>query len=182
MLKALAEQAPDHPLLVVFLPYLEDDLARLRAEAPAAYRGIEQSGLPQSSRARLLAVLVSWYVTRFTQLNHREVMQMFNFQGALEDSLAWREMMAIGRGEGEEIGRKREARLVSRQLHRRLGKKLPKKYEDQVLALSVDDLETLGEALLDFTALADLEAWLGQRAEALSHEQIHEPIKETHAH
>jgi Domain of unknown function (DUF4351) len=58
--------------------------------------------------------------------------------------------------EGEQIG---EVRLVLRQLTRRLGT-LPTSFEIQIQALSLPQLEALGEALLDFSEPGDLEKWL----------------------
>jgi hypothetical protein len=46
--------------------------------------------------------------------------------------------------------------LVLRQLKRRLGE-LSAEQEKRVRGLSVEQLEVLGEALLDFTAMTDLE-------------------------
>jgi Domain of unknown function (DUF4351) len=37
---------------------------------------------------------------------------------------------------------------------------LDKSIPDRITALSIEALEALGEALLDFTSLADLEQWL----------------------
>ena len=54
-----------------------------------------------------------------------------------------------------------EARLVLRLLNRRVGS-LPPQLVAQVQQLTVPQLEDLGEALLDFTGLADLEGWLGK--------------------
>jgi predicted transposase/invertase (TIGR01784 family) len=57
-------------------------------------------------------------------------------------------------------GRTEEARsLILRQLTRRLGT-LPVTVEAQVQALALQQLETLGEALLDFAGLDDLVGWL----------------------
>jgi Domain of unknown function (DUF4351) len=39
---------------------------------------------------------------------------------------------------------------------------LPEALQTQVEALPLKQLEALGEALLDFTSLADLERWLAQ--------------------
>jgi predicted transposase YdaD len=64
--------------------------------------------------------------------------------------------------EGIERGRQEEGRsLVLRQLNRRVGT-LPETIQTQVEALPLEQLEALGEALLDFTGLADLETWLAQ--------------------
>ena len=49
-----------------------------------------------------------------------------------------------------------------RLLRKRLGD-LDPLVEVRVESLSADRLEELGEALLDFSSLADLDAWLGVR-------------------
>ncbi len=71
--------------------------------------------------------------------------------------LEW-EQQTEQRGEqrGEQIG---EARLILRLLTRRLGPVTPEA-EAQVRALSLPQLEALGEALLDFSGPADLVGWL----------------------
>ncbi len=53
----------------------------------------------------------------------------------------------------------REAQLLLRLLNRRVGS-LPEALQRQVMGLSVGQLEDLGEALLDFSGVADLEGWL----------------------
>ena len=65
-----------------------------------------------------------------------------------------------GRQEGRLEGRKEGGRTVLlRQLRKRLGD-LDPTIEKQIESLSADRLEQLGEALLDFSSLADLDAWL----------------------
>lgn len=49
--------------------------------------------------------------------------------------------------------------MVLRQLQRRLGE-LPRELQEQVRLLPAEQLEELGELLLDFNTLADLENWL----------------------
>lgn len=49
--------------------------------------------------------------------------------------------------------------LALRQLRRRL-REIPSELQEQVRGLSAEHLEELGELLLDFNALADLENWL----------------------
>jgi hypothetical protein len=49
--------------------------------------------------------------------------------------------------------------MVVRLLNRRLGE-LPARYSSQIQQLTVMQLEDLGEALLDFTTVADLDSWL----------------------
>lgn len=65
-----------------------------------------------------------------------------------------------GKEEGKEEGKQEQAyALVLRQLQRRVGD-LPAEVRDRVQGLSLEKLEALGEALLDFTALGDLLDWL----------------------
>ncbi len=61
--------------------------------------------------------------------------------------------------EGREEG---EQRLILRQLNRSFGE-IDATLIEQVKRLSIEQLEELGEALLDFSELADLEAWLNQQ-------------------
>jgi predicted transposase YdaD len=59
---------------------------------------------------------------------------------------------------GEKSG---EANLVIRQLNRRCGN-ISEDLEVKVRSLSIPQLESLGEALLDFTGISDLENWFNQ--------------------
>ncbi|MCG9890725.1 MAG: DUF4351 domain-containing protein [Thermosynechococcaceae cyanobacterium MS004] len=61
--------------------------------------------------------------------------------------------------QGIEQGIERERSLILRQLTRKIGTISPN-VETQIAALSVAQLESLGEALLDFSSSADLDEWL----------------------
>jgi predicted transposase YdaD len=77
-------------------------------------------------------------------------------------SVFYQEIEAQGERRGLERGRQEEAAaLILRQLTRRPGN-LPNTLRAQVEQLPLLELETLGEALLDFQTLADLETWLAQ--------------------
>lgn len=74
----------------------------------------------------------------------------------LQETRVYREIKEEGREEGRSV----EARtLILRLLTRRVGK-LPQKVSQRVESLSLEQLENLGEALLDFTSMADLLVWL----------------------
>jgi predicted transposase YdaD len=61
--------------------------------------------------------------------------------------------------EGIEQGRKQgELALLNRQLKRCFGSLSPE-LQERIENLSIAQLEELGEALLDFTTIEDLEAW-----------------------
>jgi hypothetical protein len=55
-----------------------------------------------------------------------------------------------------------EQRLVMRLLNRRIGS-IDTSLIERVQGLSIEQLENLGEALLDFSGVADLEGWLNQQ-------------------
>ena len=72
--------------------------------------------------------------------------------------------MEQGIEQGLEQGRQREKSLILRLLTQRVGQ-LPPAVVSQVDQLSITQLEDLGEALLDFLQLADLETWLQDHPE-----------------
>jgi len=74
----------------------------------------------------------------------------------------------LARQEGEQQGEQRglqrglqqgEQQLIIRQLNRRVGE-IESSLIERVQKLSVEQLEELGEALLDFTSVTDLQTWL----------------------
>jgi len=77
----------------------------------------------------------------------------------MRESVIYQELQAEARSEAQQA----ERSLVLRQLQRRVGT-VPTALQEQVNALALSDLEDLGEALLDFTTLGDLEAWLQTHA------------------
>jgi predicted transposase YdaD len=82
----------------------------------------------------------------------------------LEEPRAFREAreagFAKGQEEGHAEGREQEARsLIIRLLSHKFGE-LPEASLNRIQALSLEQLESLGEALLDFANLTDLETWL----------------------
>ncbi|MBF2066936.1 MAG: DUF4351 domain-containing protein, partial [Calothrix sp. C42_A2020_038] len=85
-----------------------------------------------------------------------------------QQTRVYQEILAEGIQEGEQRGEQRgreqgreqgEKSLVLRQLTRRVGE-LPQSARQQVESLSLEQLENLGEALLDFRSMADLDEWL----------------------
>ena len=70
----------------------------------------------------------------------------------LKETRVYREIKQEGREEAT-------ANIITRQLRKRFGE-LPQEVRSLVSGLSLSMLEELGEALLDFTSVADLQAWL----------------------
>jgi hypothetical protein len=77
------------------------------------------------------------------------------------------EQLAIERGieQGIEQGRQREQQLIIRQINRRVGE-IELSLIDSIRALTIEKLELLGEALLDFSSVTDLEQWLQNNPES----------------
>ena len=85
----------------------------------------------------------------------------------LRESPWYQQILQEGLQQGEQIGERRgeqqgEAKLVLRQLNRRFGA-LNATLEQQIRGLSVEQLETLAEELLDFSTVEELETWLEQQ-------------------
>jgi predicted transposase YdaD len=74
----------------------------------------------------------------------------------MQQSVIYQEWREEFLQEGEQIG---EIKLILRQLSRRIGELSPE-MRSQIQALSLDQLESLGEALLDFTKPNDLNDWM----------------------
>jgi len=75
----------------------------------------------------------------------------------LQETQVYREIKA----EGIKKGRQEEAaNIVIRLMSKRIGQKLSEEILRVISSLPLPVLEDLSEALLDFTTLADLQAWL----------------------
>ena len=106
--------------------------------------------------------LISGFVDTYLRLNQEEQRvfeeKITEFQpqqkeGVMEIVTSWME-------QGIERGEKREAlSLILRQLTRRVGVISPE-LESQIQELSLTELETLAEDLLDFNSVEDLQQWL----------------------
>jgi len=108
-------------------------------------------------------------MARFKALSLEEILKMLGELTPLEETRAYKELVAKGEAigrqeghqEGREEGRQREERLIMRLLQRRIGP-VPPALQTRIAALPIEQLEALGEALLDFADLADLDSWLGE--------------------
>jgi predicted transposase/invertase (TIGR01784 family) len=79
----------------------------------------------------------------------------------MRESVTYQDILAEGEVKGLERGLQLEKLLVIKQLTKKLGNLTPR-IQGQVNNLAIDRVESLGEALLDFNSMADLEAWLIQ--------------------
>lgn len=113
-----------------------------------------------SARTRLISGFVDTYLT----LSETEVQVFQEEIGRLEktEQEGVMEIVTSWMQQGIEQGAQREARsLILRQLVRKVGV-LPAVTQTQIDELPLEQLEVLGEALLDFVSLSDLQTWLTQ--------------------
>ncbi|MCE2904535.1 MAG: DUF2887 domain-containing protein [Anabaena sp. CoA2_C59] len=146
---------------------LSPNLALLRLivtpkdQAGLAARKILNSVSTEAEFQLKLDLVESILVNKFTQLTLEEIQKMLNLKEAdITQTRFYQEVLEIGEKKGLQQGLQQgEANLTIRQLKRRCGN-LTAIQEQKVRSLSISQLESLGEALLDFQNMSDLENWL----------------------
>jgi predicted transposase/invertase (TIGR01784 family) len=132
------------------------------AMVPKAARGllarVQQSPISTTEAARLIELIETVVVYTFPRLSREEITAMLGLTDLVKDSRFYQETRAEALQEGVE----REKALIVRLLQRKLGE-LPETVLEQVSQLPLEQLESLGEALLDFEGVADLQTWLTQQ-------------------
>ncbi|RUR72379.1 hypothetical protein PCC6912_63570 [Chlorogloeopsis fritschii PCC 6912] len=128
---------------LMVLTILEDEQATEEAKYLLTR---SQRETPEPANRAIIDLLTTIMVYKFEGKSQTEVEEMLGI--TLKETRVYREI----REEGEKS-------LVLRQLTRRVGE-LPQEVRQRVESLSLEQLENLGEALLDFTSMADLETWL----------------------
>ncbi|MCC3469824.1 MAG: Rpn family recombination-promoting nuclease/putative transposase [Microcoleus sp. PH2017_06_SFM_O_A] len=152
---------PDNQMELVFveLPKFQKELEELKTIADKWIYFIKTTGslnevpqamatVPQIQRAFEIANQVSLTREEFDMLQEQEFL--------IQDQ----DSVALSREEGREEGKKQgQIELTMRLLNRRLGQLNPD-VQTQIGELSIDKLDDLTEALLDFSNAEDLTAWL----------------------
>ena len=133
--------------------------------APAQAKALIQNAGPD------LDWILDWietiFVNKFPRLSRAEILMILDLTDTdLRNTRYFQDVFAEGQLEGREEGREEGRRgeaigFVLRLLCRRLGPPA-EDTQQRIAALTVPQLEALGEALLDFTQPADLTDWLRQ--------------------
>jgi len=110
---------------------------------------------------RRLSLIETILANKFPELTKEIIMNMLDLEIVdITQSRFYQEIIVEGLQEGRQKGlQEGEANLVIRQLRRRLGE-LPESQCSQIKSFPVSQLEDLGEALLDFQSIDDLDDWL----------------------
>ncbi|EGJ29833.1 hypothetical protein LYNGBM3L_58850 [Moorena producens 3L] len=86
-----------------------------------------------------------------------QLIQAYFREDMMQESVVYQRIIR----QGLEQGKRNEVKLIIRQISRRLGEINPQ-LQNQIEELSFEQLEDLGEALLDFETEVDLTNWLKQ--------------------
>ena len=109
-----------------------------------------QQETPQPSSQAIIELVTTIITYKFENLSRREVEEMLGI--TLKETRVYREIKQEGREEGELV-------IILRLLNRKVGELSPQ-VRSQIETLSLEQLENLGEALLDFNSMGDLQTWL----------------------
>jgi predicted transposase/invertase (TIGR01784 family) len=132
---------------LMVLTTLEDETAIEEARYLLTRNRQEQS--PPSNRA-IIEMVTTIMVYKFEQFSRTEVESMLGI--TLKETRVYREIKEEGREEAT-------VNLVVRQLKKRFGE-ISEELRQKISNLPLAVVEDLSEALLDFTSVTDLEAWL----------------------
>ena len=123
-------------------------------EAKAEARGLIQRAQNSRDIINLVSTIVLY---KFNTLSRDEVDLMLGIE--LQQTRVYQEAKAEGEVIGENRGLERERALVLKLLTRKLVTIDPE-IQTRVNSLTIEQIESLGEALLDFTQIGDLTNWL----------------------
>lgn len=113
-----------------------------------------QETLSEIARRTIMDMVTTIMVYKFTSLSRQEIEAMLGLT-TIQETRVYQEAKA----EGEKKGIERERSLILRQLTRKVGD-IPQDLRSRIDQLPLTQLESLGEALLDFSMRQDLIAWL----------------------
>ena len=95
----------------------------------------------------------------------KALINMYLKEELMRESVVYQSIVAESTQKGLDQGRQQgESAVILRILKKRFGS-LPERVREEVSALATERLEGLGEALLDFESLADLQSWLAENRE-----------------
>ena len=93
----------------------------------------------------------------------KDLIRQFFREEIMRESVIYQDILQQGLQQGRREGKQEgEVDLITRQLTRRLGE-VDSSLIEQIQGLSIEQLETLGVALLDFSEVTNLVAWLEQQ-------------------
>jgi predicted transposase/invertase (TIGR01784 family) len=138
------------------------DSSSALSQAQALLSRTRTQGQTEAQITAIIRLIETIMIYKFPQLSRVEIERMFGLS-ELRQTKVYQEALQEGRQEGEAL-------LVLRQLTRRIGDLAPEA-RSQIQSLSTPQLDSLGEALLDFSQPSDLQDWL--RSQSVSERESH---------
>lgn len=155
----LTELESSEALGVGLIQLILADSTSAISQAQALVSRTRSKSQSEAKSTEIVKLIETILIYKFPQLSREEIERMFGLS-ELRQTKVYQEALQEGRQEGRQEGEQMgEARLVVRQLLRRFGAISPE-LQVQIQSLSLSQLELLGEALLDFSELSDLQDWL----------------------
>ena len=111
---------PDHPMVAVFKPLFEKNIDTLKTNSKKWYQQISKSRLPKLAKKNLQNAFINWLLVRFPRHNYEEVIRMIETLPNVEETLAYQQLVGIGRKEGKQQGIKEGQRETLKQEMQRL--------------------------------------------------------------
>jgi predicted transposase/invertase (TIGR01784 family) len=121
------------------------------AQAKQLLARVQQTEPASLSRKAIIELIETIVVYKFPQLNRQEIAAMFGLS-ELKQTRVYQEALEEGKQQEGVV-------LILRLLNRRVGEISPE-IQAEIEALSLEQLEALAEALLDFSGVEDLVSWL----------------------
>lgn len=138
------------------------------AQAPEEAKELlnRAQAVPAAESRVIIDMVVTIISYRFGQITRQEVERMLDI--TFEETKVFQEVkedaMREGRQEGLQEGRQEEATsLIVRQLGKRFGE-LSEDIRTSIAELPLTALEDLSEALLDFSAISELQDWIANHS------------------
>ncbi len=92
---------------------MQKDKATFEKETPDYYNKIQQSSISETVKTSLSDIFISWMLIRFQDKSYQEVLKMLTLTTPLEETRAYKELVAIGEKKGE---KKNQIEIATRML------------------------------------------------------------------
>ena len=154
-------ESSDNPFAIIVMAHLKTkattgNLSEREQWKWTLIRGLYERGLTKEQIFKLFKIIDKMMTLPkelqrglVTKIKHLEEERKMPFISPTEE-------LAMERGEQQ---------LIIRQLNRRIGE-IESSFIETIRTLTIDQLELLGEALLDFSSVTDLEQWLENKPES----------------
>ncbi len=160
----LATQQPNHWLVALFRPILEQNDEVVEKMARTDYATLQQVAPSHSGTTKLPSIFLDWISQRFKFYTSTQISKMIAQLTPIEQTALGKELigkgMEKGMAKGMEVGMER---VVIKQVTKKFGP-VSADVKAKIEALPMNHLEAFAEDLLGLNSIVEVEAWLLQFA------------------